>query len=85
MSFTKDVFRPKLNAEIYQRLVPESFTNFYSILSRESKGTLYSLGVSPLQYSALFALRRSGGLDNVSNNRLKGADVPEIRLPFNYK
>ena len=57
VSFTKVVFRPKLNAEIYWTLVPKSFTNFNSILSRESKGTLYSLGVSPLQYSALFALR----------------------------
>ena len=24
------------------------------------------------------------GLDNVSNNRLKCADVPEIKFPFNY-
>ena len=38
---------------------PERFAKFYLVLSRENKGTLCSLDVSPLQYSAMLALRQS--------------------------
>jgi len=38
---------------------PERFAKFYLVLSGENKGTLCSLDVSPLQYSAMLALRQS--------------------------
>ena len=38
---------------------PERSVNLYSMSVRENNGTLCYLGVSPLKYSALFALRQS--------------------------
>ena len=41
---------------------------------------MFNIQQFPLQYSALFASRQS----RVDLNRLKLADVPGFRLPFNY-
>ena len=62
-------------------------SQFHSIyMSRENNGALCSLDFSPLKYSAIVCfVAVACGLDDVSNNRLRCADVPGIRPPFSYK
>ena len=40
-------------------LLAEKFSIHSILMSRKNNGALYSLDVSPLKYSALFALRQS--------------------------
>ena len=56
VNFTKAIFRPIKGFKLIVGWSPESSANFYSMLSRKNNGTFYSLGVSPLQYSARTSL-----------------------------
>ena len=57
---------------------PERSANVYSVLSRENSAVVFTIfGVVCFE-----AVAR--GLDDVSNDRLKCADVSGIRRPFNY-
>ena len=83
MNFTEHIFRPIKRLKFIGRWFPERSANFYSVLSRESDRTLCSLGVSTSQYSTWFAFDAAALGFDVSNNRLRFADVQGIRLPFN--
>ena len=61
MWISPKLFLDQQGLEINWKMVSRGVANFYSVFSRENYGILCSLGVSPLQYSALFALRRSHG------------------------
>ena len=86
MNFTKVIFRPIKRLK-FMGVGFRRRSQFHSIyMSRENNGALCSLDFSPLKYSAIVCfVAVACGLDDVSNNRLRCADVPGIRPPFSYK
>ena len=56
MNFNKFIFRQVNRLKLIGSWFRERSANFKSVFSGENKGTFCSVGVSPLQYSALFAL-----------------------------
>ena len=67
---TKVIFRPIKRLKLIRRWV---LRVLFNVVRRE---------YSDIMQCFLKALAH--GLDDVSNNRFKCADVPGIRLPFNY-
>ena len=61
VNFTKFIFFYFLikRLKLIGSWFPERSAKFYLVLSGENKGTLCSLDESPLQYSAMLALRQS--------------------------
>ena len=80
MWMSQKLILPRSNAWINRKLVSEEVRKLLlSVVKRELNKQ------SPLQYSEFVCfetvLRR---VDDVWDNRLKFADIPGIRLPFNY-
>ena len=86
MNFAK-VFWTNKTLEINRKLVSGDVRKRFFALSGEKNGTLCCLGVSPLQYSALFALRQLR-MDSMTFQIIdlivNCTDVPGRGLPFNY-
>ena len=78
MWISQKIFLDQLNGSWF----PGRSANFYSVLSTESDRILFSLGVSTSQYSTWFAFHAAALGFDVSNNRLRFADVQGIRLPW---
>ena len=82
VNFTKVIFRPIKCLKLIGSWFLERSTNFSSVVSGENNG-ICSFGLLPLQY--LHCLLWDGrAWTCCSNNRLRCANVPGIRLPFNF-
>ena len=76
--FHQSYFLTNKTLEINRKLVSERSANFYLVFSRENS----TVAITIFCIVCFEAVVR--GLDDVSNNRTKCADVPGIRPPFNY-
>ena len=71
--------------EIHRKLVSEEIRKFlFSAVKKEKWDFIHSWYVAITIFCIVCYEAVARGVDNVSHNRLKGADVSGIGLAFNY-